>query len=87
MCMVLFPRGLDELNAQQFGAELVKRAIVLSLDRTDRERELVSRLISTLCPSYLSSAQIRACGGGVLVWWDPRWTCVRARRHRLRVAV
>jgi len=49
-------RAVLELHAHFFHYELVKRAITMSLEKSDRERELVSRLISTLyvcvaCPS------------------------------------
>lgn len=39
-------RGANELETNEFGFELVKRIINMSFDRTDRERELVSRFLS-----------------------------------------
>ena len=43
---VLFPSLIQELDAPLFGYEAVMRAISLSLDRDDKERELVSRFFA-----------------------------------------
>lgn len=51
-------RSVSELNAKFYHYELVKRAISMSLDGKERERELVSRLLSTLYPSLLSTADV-----------------------------
>lgn len=52
--------SLDDLDADGVGAEAVKRCIVLSFDRSDRERELTSRLISYLAAqNIVSITQIR----------------------------
>lgn len=41
-------RSLSELDAPQYGFEFVKRLISMSMDKEDRERELVSRLLTEL---------------------------------------
>ena len=43
-----------ELNASRFAYEIVMRSGSLSLDRDDRERELVSRLFAVGCGSIVS---------------------------------
>jgi len=50
--------SVKELNAAEYSYELVKRAINMSLDKGDRERERVSRLLSAAYPDYLSSNMI-----------------------------
>ena len=50
--------SVKELEATEYSYELVKRAINMSLDKTDRERERVSRLLSAAYPDYLSSNMI-----------------------------
>lgn len=47
--------SLQELEAPEYSYEFVKRLINISLDKTDRERELVSQLLSTLYPDVLSA--------------------------------
>lgn len=47
-----------ELNCNQYAYELVKRAISMSLDRTDKEREMISKLISYSYPDILSTNSI-----------------------------
>ena len=42
-------RAVLDLGTPFFHYELVKRAVTMSMDKNDRERELASRLISTLC--------------------------------------
>ena len=49
---------ITELNATLFAYEIVMRSISLSLDRGDRERELVSRLFAVGCGSILSEFSI-----------------------------
>lgn len=49
---------ITELNAPLFAYEIVMRSISLSLDRGDRERELVSRLFAVGCGSILSEFSI-----------------------------
>lgn len=41
-------RSLSELDSGSFHFEFVKRAITMSMDRNDKERELVSKLFSAL---------------------------------------
>jgi programmed cell death protein 4 len=50
--------SLQELDAAQYSYEFVKRVVNMSLDKSDRERELVSRLLSTAYPDTLSSNSI-----------------------------
>jgi len=47
-----------ELNSPEYHYELVKRAISMSLDRKEREKELVSRLLSDLYPKVINSEHI-----------------------------
>lgn len=49
---------ISELNSPEYHYEFVKRAISLSLDRKERERELVSRLLSELYPRMITSEHI-----------------------------
>lgn len=51
-------RCISELNCPEYSYELVKRAISMSLDRSDRERELISQLFSTCYPDILSASMI-----------------------------
>jgi len=50
--------SLKKLDCPAFHYEFVKRAVTMSIDRKDREREAVSRLLSSMYPSTLSSVQI-----------------------------
>uniref|UniRef100_A0A6T6W0K3 MI domain-containing protein n=1 Tax=Bicosoecida sp. CB-2014 TaxID=1486930 RepID=A0A6T6W0K3_9STRA len=50
--------SLEELSAPFFHFELVKRAITIAMDKADRERELVSKLISNLYSRALTTEQI-----------------------------
>jgi programmed cell death protein 4 len=50
--------SLKRLDCPAFHYEFVKRAITMSIDRKDREREAVSILLSSMYPSTLSSVQI-----------------------------
>ncbi len=50
--------SVTELAAPQWSYELVKRSINMSLDKADRERELVSRMFSTAYPKLLSSNMV-----------------------------
>jgi programmed cell death protein 4 len=47
-------RTLEELGCQEYHAEIVKRAISLAMDKSPRERELTSRLLTCLHPTPLS---------------------------------
>lgn len=49
---------VNDLNTPEYGYELAKRAINMSLDKGDRERELVSRMLSAAYPECLSSSMI-----------------------------
>jgi programmed cell death protein 4 len=51
-------RSLLELDEPQFSYEFVKRAVTMSMDHGDRERELVSKLLSELYPDVLSISVI-----------------------------
>mmetsp|Transcript_5543 Transcript_5543/g.5702 ORF Transcript_5543/g.5702 Transcript_5543/m.5702 type:complete len:389 (+) Transcript_5543:1612-2778(+) len=51
-------RAVLELDCPEYSYELVKRAISMSLDRTDREREQISQLISSCYPDILSTNMI-----------------------------
>ncbi len=46
---------LQEIDAPEYSYEFVKRLVSMSLDKGDRERELVSKLFSALFPDILSS--------------------------------
>jgi len=50
--------SLKELGCPDWHYEIVKRAINLSMDRAERERELVSRLFSAAYPNLLSTDQL-----------------------------
>ena len=50
--------SLKRLDCPAFHYEFVKRAVTMSIDRKDREREAVSILLSSMYPSTLSSVQI-----------------------------
>jgi len=52
--------AVEELDAPQYGDELVKRAIRVSLDATDRERALVSHLLSAGSLPSVNSSRIKA---------------------------
>ena len=49
---------ITELNCPDYHYDIVKRAISLSLDRAERERELVSKFFSAAYPTLLSTDQI-----------------------------
>jgi programmed cell death protein 4 len=51
-------RSVVELEAIEYSYELVKRSISMSLDKGDKERELVSRMLSFCYPDTLSSNMI-----------------------------
>lgn len=51
-------RCVSELACPEYSYELVKRSISMSLDRGDRERELVSQLFSSAYPEILSASMI-----------------------------
>ncbi|RLN91189.1 hypothetical protein BBJ28_00003295 [Nothophytophthora sp. Chile5] len=50
--------SLEELDEPEFHYEVVKRAITMAMDKHDKERELVSRLLSALYLDGLTAAQI-----------------------------
>lgn len=47
-------RTLIELNCQEYHSEIVKKAISLAMDKNPRERELTSRLLTSLHPTPMS---------------------------------
>lgn len=49
---------LRALSCPAYGYEIVKRSVSMSLDRSDRERELVSRLLSEGYPHLLPTEQL-----------------------------
>lgn len=51
-------RSIDEMKCKPYHAEVIKRAISLSLDEGPRERELVSRLFTCLHPYPLEDEQM-----------------------------
>ena len=54
--------AIDDLHIpSDYEHEFVKFSIAISLDRTDRERELISRMLSELVPSLLAVDAISAC--------------------------
>lgn len=53
-------RSLDELGCKEYHAEIVKKAISLAMDKSSRERELTSRLLTCLHPSPLSTEDMEA---------------------------
>lgn len=50
--------SIQEIGAPQYTYEFVKRVISMSMDRTDRDREAVSQLLSALWPNVFSSNTI-----------------------------
>jgi len=53
-------RGIEEMKCKAYHAEVVKRAIGLSLDEGPRERELTSRLLTHLHPRPLSDSDLES---------------------------
>jgi MA3 domain len=51
-------RSIQDIGAPEYSYECVKRAVNLSLDKTDRERELISRLFSVGYPDTFSSNMV-----------------------------
>jgi programmed cell death protein 4 len=51
-------RCIVELDSPLYHYELVKRAISMSLDQKEREKELISRLLSSLYPDILATDTI-----------------------------
>lgn len=49
---------ITELNCPDYHYDIVKRAISLSLDRAERERELISKFFSAAYPKVLSTDQL-----------------------------
>lgn len=50
--------SLEELEAPSFGFEFVRRLVMLSMERSDRDRELASRVLSFLYGTDISMEQI-----------------------------
>ena len=50
--------NIQEIGAPEYAYECIKRAVNMSLDKTDRERELVSQLISIGYPDTFSANMI-----------------------------
>lgn len=48
----------NEINAREYSYEFVKRIINMSFDKSDKERELVSQLLSYAYPNVLSTSMI-----------------------------
>lgn len=53
-------RSLDELGCKEYHPEIIKKAVSLAMDKSPRECELTSRLLSCLQPSPLSHADMEA---------------------------
>lgn len=53
-----FKRRVFELDVPDYSYELVKRAMNMSFDRSDREREIISQMLSISYPDLLSSNMI-----------------------------
>mmetsp|Transcript_1357 Transcript_1357/g.1972 ORF Transcript_1357/g.1972 Transcript_1357/m.1972 type:complete len:383 (+) Transcript_1357:97-1245(+) len=51
-------RSVSELESPEYNYELVKRAINLSLDKRDHDRELVSKMLSAFYPSIFKSTDV-----------------------------
>jgi len=51
-------RSIQEMKCKPYHAEVVKRAIGLSLDEGPRERELISRLLTSLHPYPLEDGDV-----------------------------
>lgn len=51
-------RCIIELGCPEYSYELVKRSVSMSLDRSDRDRELISQLFSFCYPDILSASMI-----------------------------
>ena len=47
-------RSIDELKCKEYHANIVKKAVSISLDKHPRERELISRLLTCLHPTPLT---------------------------------
>ncbi|KAG6970152.1 hypothetical protein JG688_00005010 [Phytophthora aleatoria] len=50
--------SLNDLDEPEFNYEVVKRAITMAMDKNDKERELASRLLSTLYLDGLTAGQV-----------------------------
>ena len=53
-------RSLAELGCQEYHPDIVKKAISLAMDKGPRERELTSRLLTSLHPEPLSMDDLQA---------------------------
>lgn len=56
--MAEIQRTIVEVDCPEYSYELVKRAVSMSLDRSDREREQISQLLSESYPDILSTNMI-----------------------------
>lgn len=63
-------RSIEELKCRAFHAEVVKKAVSLSLDEGPRERELISRLLTCLHPTPLSEEDMEEGFGLILTGLD-----------------
>ncbi|KAI9909668.1 hypothetical protein PsorP6_014660 [Peronosclerospora sorghi] len=50
--------SLNELDEPEYNYEVVKRAMTMAMDKNDKERELASRLLSTLYLDGLTAGQV-----------------------------
>jgi hypothetical protein len=51
-------RTLEELGCKEYHSEIVKKAISLALDKSSRERELTSRLLTCLHPTPMTMEEM-----------------------------
>lgn len=51
-------RSVKELESSVFHYEVVKRAITMSMDKHEKEREMISRLLSELYPDVLKTPEV-----------------------------
>ncbi|GMI30457.1 hypothetical protein TeGR_g9113 [Tetraparma gracilis] len=51
-------RSISELDCAEYNYEVVKRAVSMSFDKGDREKELVSKLLSEAHPAVLSTDDV-----------------------------
>eukprot|EP00529_Nitzschia_sp_RCC80_P022487 CAMPEP_0113471084 /NCGR_PEP_ID=MMETSP0014_2-20120614/16794_1 /TAXON_ID=2857 /ORGANISM="Nitzschia sp." /LENGTH=498 /DNA_ID=CAMNT_0000363705 /DNA_START=96 /DNA_END=1592 /DNA_ORIENTATION=- /assembly_acc=CAM_ASM_000159 len=51
-------RSIEELQCREYHPDVVKRAVSVSLDKSPRERELISRLLTCLHPTPLSDGDM-----------------------------
>lgn len=51
-------RSITEMESSVFHYEVVKRSITMSMDKHEKEREMVSKLLSELYPSVLKTLEV-----------------------------